>query len=94
MMKIKITNNGDPPINEYCLYFNVYDEEDNKISDTASYDDTVLQPGKSANDDLYIYVVEAKEIELTDYHYDIPNDKINVIINKELETVDTSEISN
>lgn len=88
VMKIKITNNGDIPINEYCLYFNVYDKDGNKIDDVASYEETVLQPSKSANDELWIDEIEAKDIQLTNYYYNVPNEGIKVDINKELETID------
>ena len=92
VVKVKITNNGDKPINNYWLGFSIYDGNGDKLNDEWVCDEAVLQPGKSNTEEMYIYELETKEIQLTEYHYDVPNEKVVVFINTELETVDINEM--
>lgn len=92
-IKIKITNNGDKPINECVIYFNLYDADGNKLCDYATSEDTVLQPSKSTNKELWISELDAKDIQMTNYHYNVPNEKVRVDINKELKTVDITDLN-
>lgn len=91
-MEITITNNGDKPINNYWLTFGLYDEEGNKIGDAYASDSAVLQPGKSCVLETSTDKLNAKDMQLNEYNYDVPSEKEQVVINKEISTVDVYDI--
>ena len=91
-MEITITNNGDKPINNYWLTFGLYDENGTKIGDAYAADSAVLQPGKSCVLETATDKLNAKDMQLVEYNYDVPSEKEQVIINKEISTVDVYDI--
>ena len=91
-MEITITNNGDKPINNYWLTFGLYDENGTKIGDAYASDSAVLQPGKSCVLETSTDKLNAKDMQLVEYNYDVPSEKEQIVINKEISTVDVYDI--
>lgn len=91
-MEITITNNGDKPINNYWLTFGLYDENGTKIGDAYASDGAVLQPGKSCILETSTDELNAKDMQLIEYNYDVPSEKEQIVINKEISTVDVYDI--
>ena len=91
-IEVTVTNNGDKPINNYWLGFGLYDKNGTKIGDVYAADSAVLQPGKSCVLETATDELDAKDMQLVEYGYDIPNEKEQVLINKEISTVDVFDI--
>ena len=91
-MKITVTNNGDKPINNHWFEFGLYDGDGNKIGDLYASDEAVIQPGKSCICETSTSVLDARDVQLIEYQYEVPSEKEEVVLNKEVNTVDVHNI--
>ena len=89
----KITNNGDIPIKYVSLDFAYYDKSGNCICTDARYNDTVINPGKSALVKTYSEGNKdtISEVKVTNYEYKLT--KENSLGMKEVNlNIETKEV--